>query len=356
MSEYRKLFNTPDATRILDSAVATLLHNRDNPRASQLGTILRIIAKNAEEFDKNCQVNIDWIGNQTLEYIRELAPFPNDQGIDTVTSLIYRFWVEYDLSVKGDLSMEVSAFISKVRADIDSFKDEARMQIEFARQEMPVAIIKRMINTDEFGSLRNISEISLTVDRKIKGWNDNLDSTEAKATRLAEVLEKHTQAFNFVGLFDGFADLAKGIKRELKFAQAGIAVFGALVLVPSSLDLWFIISRNFDISTLKTQTLIAMTLAIVAMTLLLLYFFRIALRKANSCRAQLIQVQLRMSLCRFIQSYADMSGEMKAKNADALAKFENLIFSGIVSSDEKLPSTFDGMEQIAALAKSISGK
>jgi len=356
MNQYKQLFNTPEAKAILESASATLQHNRENYRTSQLGTMLRFIARNADDVDRNCQVNIDWIGGQTLDYIRELAPLPNQEGIDMVTAIIYRFWIEYDLSIKNELSIEIRNFISAVRKDIVNFKDEARVIIEYAHQEMPVAIIKRMINTEEFGTLRNMSEIGSTVEQKIKVWKDNLDSTETKATRLAEALEKHKQAFNFVGLFDGFADLAKGIRRELKFAQAGIGVFGTLVLVPSSLDLWFIISRNFDISTLKTQTLVTMTLAIVAMTLLLLYFFRIALRKANSCRAQLIQVQLRMSLCRFIQSYADMSGEMKAKNADALAKFENLIFSGIVSSDEKLPSTFDGIEQITALAKSISGK
>jgi hypothetical protein len=111
-----------------------------------------------------------------------------------------------------------------------------------------------------------------------------------------------------------------------------------------------------DFSKQNVQTLIATAIAIVAITLLFLYFFRIALRKADSCRAQLIQVRLRMTLCRFIQSYADYSGEIKAKNGEALTKFENLIFAGIVGSDDKLPSTFDGIEQLATFAKSITGK
>ena len=356
MSPSKKLFSTPDALRILESVIPTLKNNRESPRAFQLGSMLRVISQNADEFDRNCQVNIDWVGDQILEYIKELSHIPNQDALDMVVALIYRFWVEYDLSIKNDLSMEVRAFIKKVRDEIDSFKDEARMQIEFAWQEMPVAVVKKMINTEEFGTLRNMSEIASTVDKKLEEWKHNLESKEEKATRLAGILERQTQAFNFVGLYEGFSDLAKGIKHELKFAQAGIGIFGAFVLVPSFVDLWLIASGRVDISALKTQTLIAMSLAIVAITLLFLYFFRIALRKANSCRAQLIQVQLRMSLCRFIQSYADMSGEMKAKNADALAKFENLIFSGIVSSDEKLPSTFDGIEQLTALAKSISGK
>jgi len=35
------------------------------------------------------------------------------------------------------------------------------------------------------------------------------------------------------------------------------------------------------------------------------------------------------------------------KNTGALEKFESLIFSGFTSNSEILPSTFDGMDQIA---------
>lgn len=350
------LLNTPPALLILRDA-ATLLRSRaEDARASGLAEMLQIISSNAEAFDKNCQVNVEWIGKQTIERIKDLGLNPVKDEIDMVTAMIYRFMVEYDLSVKNDLSMEIRSFMNRVREEFNSLTDAAKTQVEYARQEMPISIIKKIINTDEFVNLKNVASISNTVEQKIKDWEVSLHAKEEKASRLGEALEKHTQAFNFVGLHKGFADLAKDIKVELRFAQAGIAIFGLLVLVPSSLDLWFLLSRGFDVSTLKPQTLIAMALAIVAITLLFLYFFRIALRKANSCRAQLIQVRLRMSLCRFIQSYADYSSEIKSKNGDALAKFENLIFSGIVSSDEKLPSTFDGIEQITALAKSISGK
>jgi hypothetical protein len=63
-----------------------------------------------------------------------------------------------------------------------------------------------------------------------------------------------------------------------------------------------------------------------------------------------------MSLCRFIQSYADYSIDIKEKNSEALSKFEAIIFSGLVGSEDKLPSTFDGIEQLTAFAKSITGK
>jgi hypothetical protein len=60
-------------------------------------------------------------------------------------------------------------------------------------------------------------------------------------------------------------------------------------------------------------------------------------------------------LCEFIQSYADYSANIKKQDSSALEKFENLIFSGVVSEPEKLPSTYDGLDQLADFIKSIKG-
>lgn len=66
-----------------------------------------------------------------------------------------------------------------------------------------------------------------------------------------------------------------------------------------------------------------------------------------------MQIELRQTLCQFIQSYAGYSSEIKKQDAGALEKFESIIFSGVLSDPEKLPSTYDGMGQIGNLIKSI---
>jgi hypothetical protein len=73
----------------------------------------------------------------------------------------------------------------------------------------------------------------------------------------------------------------------------------------------------------------------------------------KSTKAQLLQIDLRRSLCKFVQSYAEYSGKMKKDNNASLEKFETLIFSGIVSGEDKFPSTFDGIEQIGSLVNAI---
>ena len=66
-----------------------------------------------------------------------------------------------------------------------------------------------------------------------------------------------------------------------------------------------------------------------------------------------MQLELRMTLCQFIHNYAENSEILHKKNKEGFEKFENIIFSPIVSSDDKIPSTLDGVEQIAKLIEAI---
>ncbi len=66
-----------------------------------------------------------------------------------------------------------------------------------------------------------------------------------------------------------------------------------------------------------------------------------------------MQINLRKTLCRFIQNYTDYVQDVTDKESSSLAKFENIVFSGIVSDDGSLPSTYDGLDQIGKFIKSM---
>lgn len=91
----------------------------------------------------------------------------------------------------------------------------------------------------------------------------------------------------------------------------------------------------------------------ISMLVILFYLLKVCLNNLYSIRSQILQLELRMTLCQFIQSYAEHSKTLKQNNKEGFEKFENLIFSSIVSTDEKIPATFDGMEQLTSLLKSI---
>jgi hypothetical protein len=354
--ELAKLFNTPEMIKSLQWASSVLMAHQKNELPYRLGQVLRIISNNAAKFDEYCQISIQWIGDYVLGEVQAVTDKEGGENIYALTSTIYRFVIEYDLSVKDDLSIEIHGFIKSVLSEFDKFSENEREQIQYSRQEMPIAILKRVINADEIGNIRNVSKIAETVEKRIQGWEGTLEKTEQTTIRLKDALEKHTKEFNFVGLREGFSDLASGVEKELKNARVYMVIFGVLTLLPSAFDILFALGGQVDLTRLNTHVFVLVGVGTVSMTALFLYYFRIALRKADSCTAQLTQIRLRMSLCRFIQSYADYSTEIKGKNSDALSKFEALIFSGIVTSGDKLPSTFDGVEQLTAFAKSITGK
>jgi predicted signal transduction protein with EAL and GGDEF domain len=73
-------------------------------------------------------------------------------------------------------------------------------------------------------------------------------------------------------------------------------------------------------------------------------------------KAQLLQLDLRQSLCAFIESYVDFAQEKKSKGVEALSRFEMLIFAGISPDVNNIPNTFDGVEQLAKLIKELKLK
>ncbi|OOF25714.1 hypothetical protein BZJ18_10915, partial [Salinivibrio sp. IB872] len=84
-----------------------------------------------------------------------------------------------------------------------------------------------------------------------------------------------------------------------------------------------------------------------------IYYFRVVLFNYRAVKNQLLQIELRKTLCRFIQSYSTYSSEIRKKDSDLLVNFEKVIFSGISSGEGEIPSTYDGIEQLARLVKSL---
>jgi hypothetical protein len=354
------LFAIPQNQQIIRTAAAVLSglsseHAQKN-QAAHLAQALRTIASNADIFDKTCSINVRWLGDQLISYLVEIGNADRIARLDMVTAIVYRFVLEYDLSVPGELSMELNSFKNFINDNYTDFELDAKRQIDFARRDMPLSMFKIMLNSDEIGSLRNIAGIAQETHQKIDGWQESLAKSEKTVTDLQTTLERQKDAFNFVGLHKGFSELAGQVSDELTAARKSMFIFGLLVLLPAAAELVGISAGVIDLSKIGVISIGAAAAASISIMFLFLYFFRIALRSADSCKAQLVQVRLRMALCAFIQSYAEYSKEIKGSNPDALAKFEALIFSGLVATSDRIPSTFDGIDQLSGLIKSVGAK
>jgi len=123
-----------------------------------------------------------------------------------------------------------------------------------------------------------------------------------------------------------------------------------LIVLPIISGLIVVYLHLDNIAAVRDGILVSIfpTVSFVAISV---YFFRVLLFNYKSVKSQILQIDLRKTLCRFIQNYSEYSSNIKKNDASSLDKFESIIFSGIVTDDGNLPSTFDGMEQIGKLIK-----
>lgn len=314
-------------------------------RNNTISLVIGSMTTRPEDWDKNCQINIDWIGRHFINFISAEKEDYNKEAIDKVCALCFRFLFEYYLTIKNDLSMEFESSKAFVLKHLNQFHYSARDQIEYAIRDMPIAIFKQLSNSPGIESIKNLSE---TYDRALElkeKWDSELKEKEEVVSKLSSALSQYKDAFNFVGLYQGFNELSESKRLEQNKTFKWLIFLAILILLPIACELLVIYSYRDNIPLIK-DALITSVVPVASFTIISIYYFRVLLFNYKSTKSQILQIDLRRTLCRFIQQYAEYSKEIKSKDHNPLEKFENVIFSAIVSSDEKLPSTYDGLEQL----------
>jgi len=191
-------------------------------------------------------------------------------------------------------------------------------------------------------NIKKIEQHSIILKETSDNIQKSADEKLEKVEQLSDTLEHLKQGFNFVALSDGFSRMLNEKKSSKKWI---LRLLFLIAVIISAIPAYKFFS---DGGTNLTWQQIAIS---AGLELVLIYFFRVVLFHYRTVQTQIMQLDLRLSLCQFIQSYAEYAKEIKTNDKDALDKFENLIFSSILSSDEKIPSTFDGLEQLNSLIK-----
>lgn len=346
-------------------------------------TILSFMQNEPSEWDERCQFNIKNMGRLFLNYTNVFLKPDLDftaRQIDGETLIyFYRFLREYELSLPDNLSLNtsLSTVLDKMMQGKFKISEQSRSQLVYALYEMPASILKdrlntlqARINTPEIVNLETFKETLAEADRLKKEWDSSLEVREARVQALTGILKKQETAFNFVGLDGAFQALERKKQWGYHLSQFVLTILAMIilgVLVLEAKIIWDAIQNNqlylnsiessvrdpflHKIELAEYAYLIFPTLAI---EIILIYFFRVVLSNYNSIKAQILQIELRRSLCQFIQSYADYAKEINDKSAGTLERFEQIIFSGIVSDPDKV-TTYDGIESLANMVKALKG-
>lgn len=324
-----------------------------------LKQFFKILIANTDAFDQHCATNIEWIGQSFIEQLTEFSETKLGDQVDSLTSIFtmaYRFLCELDFSQPNDLSFELRAIRNFVEENLEKFVGTARQQLVYANYVMPANITKRLIHSPALTEFKAFAETAKAASDLKQKWEEEIKAKSEEVESLRDGLSRITTTYNFVGLVNGFENLASAKKGERLRSFLSLLVLGGLMVAPVALQLWFTAS-HIDTIDAHRNTLVYSLPSLIALEVILLYLFRVVLLHFRGITTQLLQINLRISLCQFIQSYSEYSTKIKKQDASALEKFESLIFSSITSDSEALPSTFDGVEQIAKLVNSIrSGK
>lgn len=285
--------------------------------------------------------------------------------IQYAVSLLYLYLSEYQFRANKDFDIsfyrEFYRFernVERIRAD---FFDGCQRIFKFAdnigywvfREEFHSEHAIALSNAMKSSDMEKVDHFVRTKDdsiQKIEEWEKSLSKKIEEVNTLQEKLINHQTAFNFIGLYDGFKSL-KVSKDGSLFWRVCEYYFIMFMMVSIPLIEISIIIYNIESLSLTPAQIAAIAIPTATLLILLFYFLKVVLIEVRSIRSQIMQLELRMTLCQFIQNYADTSKELKEKNKEGFEKFESLIFSSIVSSDEKIPSTFDGMDQLTNLLK-----
>lgn len=314
-------------------------------------TILHYIHEEGEEWDKSTRVNQEWIGEQYKKFLS--SPKENTSIILTFS---FRFLYEHYLSCGNDVDHELVDIINYIQKYYKKLSPESYDKYRYALDSMPMAIQKKLFDKTLLSRIANVeslhlknTEMEAKIDKYDESWDKSLIEKTAKVKEQEEKLKSYQQEYNFVGLNNGFKKLSDDKKIALEAVNKTVSAWKLGSIIVPFLALIVIWISTAMGKFLPYYALIPFT----TMFLLSLYYYRVALFEQKSLHAQLLQVDLRMSLCQFIQSYSEYSKEIKDNNGHSLDKFEDLIFSGLVANEDKLPATFDGMDQIGKLIQAI---
>jgi hypothetical protein len=325
--------------------------------AKSLLQIIELMISNAARFDEYCPANIEWIGDHFMREVREFPDLMGDKrslAVASAFTLAFRFLSELEFTQPADASFEVRRIGAFVDENLNLFAESDRQQITFARYSMPVQIAKKLLNDPAIAEFRKFSQTVEAATKLKADWDSELDQRRIHVESIKQGLKGATSSYNFVGLVDGFRHLKTAKITELRVAFCSLIALALVTVTPPAVQVAYVLTHVGNIESSRELLLYTLP-TILAIEVILIYFFRVVLAQFRSVKAQVLQLDLRIALCQFVESYGEYSVKVKKDDPNALTKFEAIVFSSLVAENESIPSTFDGAEQLSNLIKSIRG-
>ncbi|HBT3764974.1 TPA: hypothetical protein MBI17_004472 [Klebsiella pneumoniae] len=282
----------------------------------------------------------------------------------------YCFWGRDDLSPPKVLDPQVLDRLDKLKTPSDF-----PVNFIWIERSMPAALTKDLLLSNDFSVLTKIAtdvgnyseEITQGINKGLKDVGEKTDqlrveiegligSANASVKSLKEYeskLDEYKNDYNFALLSKAFSNLLKTKKSEYATNHKNITIFSMWLIATPLLTL---LNHIFNIYPVEFNlNALFYFLPILSLELLFFYFMRLYYIEGKSIKAQILQIEQRLSLCEFIHDYVEKKNNSGA-DKESWSLFEKLIFSPIQVTSENIPSLLDGASSIAELAGKVFSK
>ena len=321
--------------------------DRDRKFYSFIYVTLFYMVSRPEAFDEYCAYNIQSRGSRFIMTVR-VFDFADAAAAELILESCYRFLVEYNIVCENEIPDDLHEVFVNFDVRELGLSPNTLIAIKYANFRMVVGVAKHYLHHPQLVSVRELPALLDKAQAEKKSYEDGYASRKEEVENLRLALDSYRDDFNFVGLRQGFGELKKSKLKEKRNTVALLSLLVIVMIIPFGVKFYYFFNPSV---TIKFDA--EFYIALAGFELLLMYFFRIVFLGFKSVQAQLLQIDLRMTLCQFIQSYATYAKEIKQEDAELLSRFEQVVFSSIVNSDDAIPSTFDGVDQLAKLVASV---
>lgn len=213
-------------------------------------------------------------------------------------------------------------------------------------QEIERTVIKaqesfnRIVNDPRWEDMNSFLNANESIQDRLTRQNDLLTIIDGYDQRLRDIRNE----YNFTNLTKAFSNIRSSKKKEL--LNSNRLFYSAALCVLLTPVMLLIFHTTGVVQKFEGWSKLFYIMPVATFELLLIYFTRLFYSNKKSVMAQLIQIDFRLSICEFVQSYIE-ERKFKKEDEKTWELFDSLVFSPIQLNEDKIPSLLDGADSIA---------
>ena len=309
--------------------------------------VLNLMNKYYDSWQEICPYNHEMVGK---DFYNILNIINDNKKLFDNNFFIYCLRFAIEISFYKERFNEIDDDIEKIRSKIKKINLPNSDDFSYVISDaFKIDILNFYIGKQDFQAFLNYKEHLEKARESFEELLREVNNAEEEASRIAKILEEQKITGTFVELEKGFSLMLDRVKKAKNWTFGWLLAISAIIIaIPTA--------RIFYPIAVSDASIWEKLVPLIGVELILIYFFRVTLKHYYSLQTQIMQLDFRYSLCQFIGAYSEYSRKIKEANGNALDKFESLIFSNLLSESDNIPSTFDGLDNLASLINNMRGK